>query len=178
MANQQILLLNDVLDLGRKGDLHSVKSGYARNFLYPKGLAVPATKGALRMRERLQEERSKKAEEDRKASEGMKSHLEGTMLTVNRKVDPEGHMYGSVSVADVLQLLKEQAGVELNKRSIPLAHPIKATGVYPLELALLEDITVSVTLKVIPEGEDGLPIEEPAPAVESEEEPELSSEED
>lgn len=159
MADQQLLLLEDVEDLGRKGDVVKVKAGYARNYLLPKQFGVHASKNALRMRERLQEERRRQAAEDRKAAEEQAKKLEGTVLSIEVKVDPEGHMYGSVSVSDICHLIGEEKKIEVDKKSVLLPHPIKTTGIHEILLRLKEGVETTVTLKVIPEGGE-LPIQE------------------
>ncbi|CCB86537.1 MULTISPECIES: 50S ribosomal protein L9 [Parachlamydia] len=146
----KLLLIEDVENLGRSGDLVSVKPGYARNFLLPQGVAVPADKRSLRMRARLQEEREKKAAVDRSESEKIAAQLAEVTLTSIVKVDHDGHMYGSVSIADIAHLLSTQQ-VELEKRSIGLKHPIKEIGVYTIPVKLKEGVTGSFTLKVISE---------------------------
>jgi large subunit ribosomal protein L9 len=161
MANK-LLLIEDVEELGRSGDIVSVRPGYARNYLLPQGFAVPADKRALRMQARLKEERLKRAVEDKKESEELATRLAGVVLSVVVKVDQEGHMYGSVSALDVVHLLKNETGIELEKRSVQLKHAIKETGTYPLVLKLKEGITADVTLKVIPEGGELASAEKPA----------------
>src|SRR5689334_17894347 len=99
MANK-LLLMKDVEELGRSGDVVSVKPGYARNYLLPQGFAVLADKKALKMQARLQEERRKKAVEDKKEAEELAQAIDGVTLTTIVKVDHEGHMYGSVSAHD------------------------------------------------------------------------------
>lgn len=152
MADQRLLLIEDVDDLGRSGDVVRVKPGYARNYLLPRGFGVIASKNALRMQERLQEERQKRAEEDRKEAEKLAELINGTTVSTEVKVDQEGHMYGSVTAVDVCNLVNEEKGCELEKRNIVLAHPIKEVGIYELELRLKEDVPCGITLKVIPEG--------------------------
>ncbi|MBS4168340.1 50S ribosomal protein L9 [Parachlamydia sp. AcF125] len=147
----KLLLIEDVENLGRSGDLVSVKPGYARNFLLPQGVAVLADKRALRMRARLQEEREKKAAIDKSESEKIAAQLAGVTLTSIVKVDHEGHMYGSVSITDIVHLLSAEHQIELEKRSVGLKHPIKALGVYTLPVKLKEGVTGSFTLKVISE---------------------------
>jgi large subunit ribosomal protein L9 len=148
----QILLLEDVDNLGNKGEIVNVKPGYAFNFLIPKKLALIADKNAIRRQARLQEERKVKALEDRKASEEIASRLNGSTFTVEVKVDHDGHMYGSVSSLDVVHLVKMQAGIELDKRQVPLKHPIKQTGVHELTLRLKEGVEAQIHLKVLVEG--------------------------
>jgi large subunit ribosomal protein L9 len=147
----QVLLLEDVDVLGRSGEIVNVKPGYARNFLLPQGLAVVADKRALRMQQRLQEEREKKAIVDKKDSEELAARIEGKTLNKVVKVDHEGHMYGSVTLADILQLLQDDLKVELDKKSIALKHPIKTTGAHTLTVKLKEGVTANFHLKVMSE---------------------------
>lgn len=146
-----VLLIEDVDDLGRSGDIVSVRPGYARNFLIPQRRALVANANARRMQARLKEERAKKAVADRESSEALSQQIEGVVLKIEVKVDPDGHMYGSVSSNDVLRLLKEE-GYELEKRSVQLAHSIKETGKHRIDLRLKEGISAFVYLNIVPEG--------------------------
>lgn len=147
----KLLLIEDVDSLGRSGEIVGVKPGYARNYLLPQGLAVIANKQTLRQQERLQEERQKKSIADKKEAEEVAARIEGTTLTKIVKVDHEGHMYGSVAAHEILQLLQEQQKIELDKKSIQLKHPIKATGVHAVHVKLKEGVTASFNLKVMSE---------------------------
>lgn len=152
MANTQLLLLQDVDDLGRKGDVVSVTAGYAFNFLIPQSLAVIASPGALRRQAKLKEERRVIAEQDRKEAEKQVQHLEGLTLNFVVKVDHEGHMYGSVSQMDIVHEIMKLTTIQLDKRSIQLKHPIKETGVYEMPLRLKEGVLVEkIHVKVVPE---------------------------
>jgi len=146
-----ILLLEDVETLGRSGDILSVKSGYARNFLFPKKKAVKALKHTARMQEKLQEERAKKAAIDKKDSEELAKRLEGVVLSIEVKVDPENKMYGSVSQADILHLFADK-GYEIEKSCVVLKHPIKELGVSELYLKLKEGVMAPYHVKVVAEG--------------------------
>lgn len=148
----KLLMLVDVDHLGRSGDIVSVKPGYARNYLLPNQLAVVADKRALTMQTRLQEQRRLQAIEDKKEAEDLAAQLNTIHVTVCVKVDHDGHMYGSVSLLDILHLLKEQAGIVLEKKYVQLKHPIKDLGVHTIPLKLKEGIHSSVTLKVVSEG--------------------------
>ena len=152
----KLLLLEDVDDLGRSGDVVNVKSGYARNFLLPKQLALLAHKGALRMQEKLREERQKKALEDKTEAEGVAASLAQISLSITVKVDQEGHMYGSVAVGDILKALHEEHQIELEKRAVQLKHPIKTTGVHEIPIKLKESVMATIILKVIPEQANGM----------------------
>jgi large subunit ribosomal protein L9 len=167
----QLLLLEDVDDLGRSGDIVSVKPGYSRNYLVPQKKAVVADKFTLRLQARLQEERAKLAEVDRKESEGLAKKIEGMVLEVRVKVDPDGNMYGSVSQTDIIHLF-ENMGVKLERRSILLTHQIKTLGVQTINLKLKEGIPTQFTLKVVSENappEEEVQEEPEAPEEESEE---------
>ena len=172
---QQLLLLQDVEALGKKGEVVSARPGYVRNFLLPKGFAVIASPNMLRKQERLKAEREKQAVIDRKESEELAMQIEASSLEIKVKVDPEGHMYGSVSAADIAQLFQEK-GLPVEKKFILLTRPIKETGTHKISLKLKEGISVSCQLMIVPEGGlkfEGiesvvapLPAEESAPAPE------------
>lgn len=147
----KLLLVEDVEDLGRSGDLVNVRPGYARNFLLPHGFAVVADKGTIRMQARLQEERKQKAIIDKQEAEKTSSALEGVTLSTIVKVDHEGHMYGSVSAHDIAHLLQEQTKIALEKRNIGIKHPIKTTGEHQILIKLNEGVTATITLNVVPE---------------------------
>lgn len=157
MANPKLLLLEDVEGLGRKGEVVSVRPGYARNFLLPEGHAIVASPHALRMQTRLQEERQKRAVIDKQESDALSTKIQDQTVTAIVKIDHEGHMYGSVSSLDIVHLLQQQMGVELEKRSVQLQHAIKEVGVHTINLKLKEGVTASFTLKVVPEEGVELP---------------------
>lgn len=147
----KLLLIEDVEDLGRSGDIVNVKPGFARNYLLPNGVAVIADRNALRRQARLQEERMKKAAADKKEAEKQAEAIVNVTIETTVKVDHEGHMYGSVSAADIAHLLQEQASIGVEKRAIQLKHPIKEVGVHTIHLKLKEGVASSFTLKIIPE---------------------------
>jgi large subunit ribosomal protein L9 len=148
---QQLLLLEDVDALGRKGEIVTAKPGYMRNFLLPRGLAVVASPHTLRKQESLRAEREKQAVVDRQEAETFAKRLEGVLLEIKVKVDPEGHMYGSVSAIDIAQLFQEK-GLAIDKKYIQLTRPLKQTGPHKISLKLKEGIPAIVQLTIIPEG--------------------------
>lgn len=151
---QKILLLEDVENVGRKGDVASVKPGYAYNFLIPKGFALAANRAALRRQTKLQEERRVRAESDRKEAVELAARLENETLEIEAKVDKEGHMYGSVSVLDIAEKLKLKTGLEIDKKMIQLKHPLKEVGVFDLTVRCKEDVTAQIHVKVYPKIEE------------------------
>lgn len=148
----KLLLVEDVLNLGRSGDIVSVKGGYARNFLLPNKLALIADSNALRRQAALQEARKQKAIVDKKDSEELAKKLENVVILAEVKVDPEGHMYGSVGAQNIVELLEQQHQYQLDKHFIQLKHPIRARGIHTIELKLKEGIQGKITLKIFAEG--------------------------
>ncbi|MGR3973096.1 MAG: 50S ribosomal protein L9 [Candidatus Rhabdochlamydia sp.] len=147
---QNYLLIVDVEDIGRCGEVISVKAGFARNYLIPQEMAVPANRHTLRMQARLQEERARQSAVDKEDAEKIASQLQGVTLTMNVKVDPEGNMYGSVGFGDIIALFAEQ-GFELERRNIGLNKPIKVIGIHPMVLRLKEDVICDYTLHIVGE---------------------------
>lgn len=147
----KLLLIEDVEELGRSGEIVNVKPGYARNYLLPQGLAVIANKQALRQQEKLKEERQKQAIADKQESDIVATRLGGITLVQVVKVDHEGHMYGSVTTHDIVELLQKQEQLEIEKKSIQIKQPIKATGVHTIPVKLKEGVIASFTLKVMSE---------------------------
>lgn len=155
---QQLLLLQDVDALGKKGEIVSAKPGYVRNFLLPKGFAVVASANTLRKQERLRAERAQQAVVDRQESEDLRSQIEGIAIETRVKVDPEGHMYGSVSAGDIAQLFQEK-GLPVDKKSVQVTKPIKETGVHKIVVKLKEGVSATCQLTIIPEGVNVVGIE-------------------
>ncbi len=150
MAKQQLLLIKDVDDLGKSGEIVAVRPGYARNYLLPQQQALIATKHTLRMQEKLKEERSKQAVVDKSESEALAKKIENITLSVHVKVDPEGKMYGSVSTQDIAELF-EKENLPIERRNVQLKHPIKETGISEITLKLKEGVEVKFNLKIIPD---------------------------
>jgi large subunit ribosomal protein L9 len=148
---QKILLLQDVEHVGRKGEIASVKPGFAYNFLIPQGFALVANRAALRHQAKLQEERRLQAEHDRSEALEIAGKLDGETVETTAKVDHEGHMYGSVTVLDIITLVKLKTGIELDRKHIPLKHPFKEVGVFDVSLRLKEGATALIHVKIVPE---------------------------
>ena len=148
---QNLLLLQDVIDLGKCGEIVSVKSGYARNYLIPKKKAVIVKEHTLRMQKPLKEERAKLAVTDKKESEALANVLEIITLEIHVKVDPEGKMYGSVSQQEIVSLI-EKHDIKLEKKDVILKHAIKDTGTHTISLKLKEGVIGTCKLDIIPEG--------------------------
>ena len=150
MRKQKVLLLEDVYNLGKSGEIVSVKSGFARNYLLPKKIALYAQKNSIKIQEKLIAERAKKAALDKKDSEFLAGKLKDLVITQIVKVDKENRMYGSVSSLDVFKLL-EKEGYVIDRHWIDMKKPIKALGVHTIDLKLKEGVPASFNLKVVAE---------------------------
>jgi len=146
----EVILRKDIPKLGKAGDIVKVKDGYARNYLLPKGFAIPANKKNIKALERERKIILAKAERLRKKAESLAEKLKDKTITIYRKVIEEGRIYGSVSVLDILQALKEE-GIELEKSQILLEQPIKNLGVYEIPVKLTSDVEVKIKVEVVEE---------------------------
>ena len=142
----EILLIENVSKLGVRGDVVTVKDGYARNFLLPRKLALPVTAGNKRQIE-LEKERAEKikAKEIAAANE-LNARIEGITLSVTKKAGDHGHLFGSVTNGEVGELLKAK-GFEVDRHAISLPH-VKDLGTYPVEIRLYQGVVAKLTLDV------------------------------
>lgn len=146
----EIILQQDVDDLGTAGEVVDVAPGYARNYLLPQGFALPATEGNLnRVREeRRREERA--AERVREKAESLASKLSGRSLTFHERAGEGGALFGSVSVGDVVGALSDD-GIEVDPDQVLLDEPIKELGVYSVAVDLHEDVKPELKVWVVAE---------------------------
>ena len=151
MANKQVLLREDIDNLGARGEIVRVKAGYARNYLLPRNLAVVATANNLRQIEGERAALAKREAKERSSAELQADQLRSLTLKFERKVGEAGVLYGSVTSMDIAQALKEQ-GYELDRRKIVLREPIKRFGNYAVPVRLHRDVTVELPVKVLGEG--------------------------
>ena len=150
----EVILRDDVPNLGRIGEVVRVKPGYARNYLLPRGLAVEANRKNLRVLEHQKRIIAAKAERDRKDAEGHAKRLDGLELRVQARVGEEGRLFGSVTNLDVERLLAAK-GFDIDRRRIHLAEPIKQLGTYPVPIQVGRD--VRATVQVVVEAQETEP---------------------
>ncbi|MBA2881787.1 large subunit ribosomal protein L9 [Desulfosalsimonas propionicica] len=147
----KVILKETIESLGIIGSEADVKAGYARNYLIPQGKAVQATK---ENRKKMEQERAKielQLAKERKLAEEMAARLEGITVQIPAKVADEDRLYGSVAVRDIAEAL-EQKGIEVEKRSILLADPIKTLGTYQVPVRVYRDVEPEITVEVVPES--------------------------
>jgi large subunit ribosomal protein L9 len=151
MAHTQVLLREDIDNLGARGEIVRVKAGYARNYLLPRRLAVEATANNMRQIEGEKAALAKREAKERGTAELQASQLEKLTLKFERKVGEAGVLYGSVTSMDIAHELKEQ-GYEIDRRKIVLREPIKRFGSYAVPVRLHRNVTVELPIKVLGEG--------------------------
>jgi large subunit ribosomal protein L9 len=151
MASTNVLLREDIEDLGARGDIVKVKAGYARNYLLPRKLAVQATISNVKQIENERAALLRKAAGERATAEGQAEQLKKLTLTFERKVGEHGLLYGSVTSMDVAEALKEK-GFEIDRRKINMRDAIKETGDYTVPVRLHKDVSVEVPVVVTAEG--------------------------
>ncbi|MBO9319459.1 MAG: 50S ribosomal protein L9 [Chloroflexus sp.] len=147
----KVLLLRDVEHLGKAGEIKDVSGGFGRNYLLPKGFAVLATKGHIKQAEERLAAQRRRAEAARREAEALAAKLSALTLTFTAKVGEQDRLYGSVTNTDIAAKLREEVGVEIDRRKIMLEDPIKRTGEYEVPVELASGITA--TLKVVVVGE-------------------------
>ncbi len=148
----QVILLETIKNLGDLGSVVDVRPGYGRNFLIPQGKALPATKDNLAEVEARRAELEKQAAEQLGAAEGRAEKLAEASVTVAAKSGDEGKLFGSVGTANIADAITEQTGVEVAKAEVKLPYgAIRQTGEYEIDLTLHADVTVTITLTVVPQ---------------------------
>ena len=146
----KVILKEDIPKLGTMGETVKVAPGYGRNYLIPQGKAVLATSKNLKELEHQRQLILRKAELVRKDAESFAEKFRGLTLTLARKVVGEDKIYGSVSVGDISQAL-EEAGVEIERKMIKLAEPIRSLGEFQVPVKVHADVTVELTIQVVKE---------------------------
>ena len=142
----EVLLVENVPNLGVRGDIVNVKDGYARNFLLPRKKALPVTAGNKRQIEIEKERNIKLRAKELAVAQDLKTRLDAISLNTSQKAGESGQLFGSVTNADVAELLKAQ-GFEIDRHSISLPH-VKAIGVYDVEIRLYTSVQSKLQLTV------------------------------
>jgi large subunit ribosomal protein L9 len=150
-SNVKVLLENDVENLGTGGEVVRVRSGFARNFLLPRGLAVIATPGSLKRVDELKRAAAVRKQAEHAAAEELGKKISGVKVTIERAVGEEGKMYGSVTTRDIEEAFTK-AGVAVDKRKLDLVEPIKQLGSFEVPLRLSASLTTNLKVEVVKKG--------------------------
>lgn len=142
-----VVLVKDVQGLGQKGDRVSVKNGYARNFLFPKGYAVEATKGALREHENLQSAKARKEERLLAEAEKLRDLIDGAALVFKAKAG-QGRIFGSITSSEIANRIASRFKVKIDKRKILLKENLKELGKYEISVQLHPKVRADIIVEV------------------------------
>lgn len=161
----KVILTEEIRGLGTRGDVVTVKDGYARNYLIPKNLAQEATKGNLNAIEHQRRKWALLAQEEKNAAQKAADRVKGVKIQIEKRVGENGHLFGSVTANEIADALMEK-GIEVDKRRIELSSPIKNIGMHDVEVRLHREVSASIQVEVVAMGVERLE-EEPAAAEES-----------
>ncbi|QSX07563.1 50S ribosomal protein L9 [Alkalibacter rhizosphaerae] len=144
----KVILLQDVKSMGKKGDVVNAKDGYARNFLFPKGLALEATKENLKKNEEERKEVEAALQKELDEAKALAATLDSTVLKMKEKAAEDGRLYGSITSKDLAEALKEQFGYDVDKRKILLSEPIRHIGKFTVSIKTYAGVTGDLTVLV------------------------------
>ena len=144
----KVLLIKDVKNLGKRGEIKEVKEGYGQNFLIKKGFAKHATDAVIEAWKEEQEAIARAEAEEIARLKEIEKQLGKITLTIKKKLGANGSLYGAVTKEDIAGALKAQEGIEIDKKSVELEHPIKATGSYEVHIKLGHGIHAKLNLEV------------------------------
>lgn len=162
----KIILKSDVRDLGRAGELVEVKEGYARNFLLPRSLAVPATEGNLKDYQKRIASAKAREERERAGAQEVADRIQGKRIVIiHRAVEGGTRIHGSVTAVEIAQALSELAGKEIERRDVDIRQPIRSLGEYRVNVKLMRGLSVPVQV-LVTDREPGEETEAPAEATE------------
>jgi large subunit ribosomal protein L9 len=146
----KLILTQEVTGLGTPGDVVEVKDGYGRNFLMPRGLATPWTKGGEKQVASIRKARESREIADVEVAQRMKQSLENATVRLPVNAGAAGRLFGAVTPADVAAAVKAATGTEVDRRKVEIAQPIKALGAHQVTLRLHADVQATIDLEVVP----------------------------
>lgn len=146
----KVILLQDIPNLGSKYDIVIVKDGYARNFLIPKGLVIPASKSNIKHVEEIKRQKAAKIRKEIERAEELVKKLSKIKLKIRVRTGQEGKLFGSVGTQDILKTLHEKGFNQIEKGMVILKSPIKETGEYEIDLKLHPQVQTKIKVEIIP----------------------------
>jgi len=144
----EVILVKDVDKIGKAGSVIKVKDGFARNFLFLKGLAIAVTPGNLKVIEEKKKKIAAELEKKRQEAQGIKEKINSLSLTISALAQDEKDLYGSIGAQEIIDLLKNE-GINIDKSLIQLEEPIKALGVYEIPVKLHVDVSAKLKVLVV-----------------------------
>ncbi len=143
----EVILLEDHPHLGQRGDVVNVTKGYARNYLFPKKLAILSSPSGRATFEAEEQFHKREVKKERQAAESLKEELDGIQISIGAKAGNEGKLYGSITNKDISEVLKKK-GYVIDRRNMKLTKPIKDIGIYDIEISLFQDVKAYISLLV------------------------------
>lgn len=144
----KVILLQDVRSLGKAGEIVKVSDGYARNMLFPKGLAKEATAGNVKALENKKAAEAERRAEQKAEAEKIKAALSDEIIQLKSKGGEGGRLFGAVTNVDIANAIKAQKGFDIDKKKISIPSPIKTAGEHTAEIKLFTDVNAKVTVNV------------------------------
>ena len=173
----KVILLSELRGKGGEGDIVDVAQGYAENFLFPNKIAQPATPGNIKQLEERRHNIAKREEKRLADANAVKETLDGKKVVVDARIGEDGQLFGSVTSAQIVEAIKSQLGVEVDRKRISRGGTIKTAGLHEVEVNLYRDINAKVSVQVGPEvAEEPEPEEVTAEAEDSDETTEEAAE--
>ena len=145
----KVILLKEVKGMGKEGDLVNSKDGYARNYLIPRNMAIEATSENLRKWEEAKKQEAAKKKQEIEEANALKERLEKLTVEVKAKGGSGGRLFGSITSQDIAAALKEQHGVDIDKRKIEMKDNIKNAGVTEVDLKLYPEVSAKLKVNVV-----------------------------
>jgi large subunit ribosomal protein L9 len=155
----KVILLQDVDNLGKAGDLKDVADGYARNYLLPRRLAAGATPSLLANHQQRITAEKRRKEKLEEASKQQAERIGNATLTFKARVGKQGRLYGSITSQDIAAGLRESEGITIDRRLIELTDPIRAVGTYMVPVKIAAKLQPKITINVIDENEQSAAVE-------------------
>ena len=143
-----VILTKDVKGTGKAGDVVKVSDGYARNMLLPKGFAKQATEGNLRVLEKQKEQAEEKRAEEKAAAEALAKRINELSVTIKTKAGDGGRIFGSITSKDIADALKSQHDIDVDKKKVQLAAPVKQTGELAVDIKLYYEVSAKLKVSV------------------------------
>lgn len=145
----KLILTHEVPSLGKAGDVVEVKDGYARNYLIPRNLATPWTKGAQRQIDQMQAARRARQISSVEGAQAARDKIQSGPVTVTAHAGESGRLFGAVSTADIAAAIKDVHGVDVDRRKVHIDQPLKSVGEFVVTVRLHDDVVANVKLQVV-----------------------------
>ncbi|HNW36660.1 MAG TPA: 50S ribosomal protein L9 [Candidatus Ozemobacteraceae bacterium] len=146
----QVLLIQNVGNVGKRGETKRVAEGYARNFLFPRNMAVPVTPGTLKNLEMLKKSWTRQEVKEKEEAKALASKIDGLTIKIIRKSGDKGRLFGSVTNTEIAELICKKTDIQIDKRSVVVEH-IKELGEHEVTVKLFTDVKATVKVIVLPE---------------------------